>query len=113
MPETPAAQLLALLNKERKVIASAQFAELDDLATRKNALFETVQKNGVEPAEMDKIHKALAANQTLLAAAITGVKAASDRLAALRAVRSELSVYDQSGRMAKVQTPRPGLEKKA
>lgn len=113
MSDRAAAQLLALLQEEREAIRTAAFDELEGLATKKEGMLATLLQNRPPPAEMEKIRTKMAENQTLLVAAIAGVKAARDRIDALHRVRQELSVYDRSGQLAKVTAPRPGLEKKA
>jgi hypothetical protein len=113
MPDQTSARLLVVLAKERTAIRTADFAELDLLAVQKFDLFEALPRSGTSESDLVQIKTKLIENQTLLSAAISGVAAAQDRIAALRNVREGLSVYDQSGQIAKVTTRRPGVEKKA
>ena len=113
MHDRTAAELLALLEQERQAIRTASFDVLDALAEKKAEIFATVTQSGAEPGDLGRIQKGLAENQALLAAAIAGVKAAQTRIQALHDVRRELTVYDQSGQLARVTAARPGMEKKA
>lgn len=113
MPDRIAAELLELLDTERAALHSCAFDVLDELAERKRYLIQTLGNNAPDPATIRNIRKRLQDNQALLAAAITGVKAASDRIAALQKVRSGLDVYDQTGQLNQVSAVPPGMEKKA
>ncbi|WP_439154522.1 flagellar protein FlgN [Yoonia sp.] len=113
MSDRAFAQLSELLSAEREAIRSAAFDVLDDLAAQKAQIFATLMRGKPDRDQMAGINRQMADNQTLLAAAITGIKAARSRIETLRQVRQELSVYDQSGQMAKVTALHPGMEKKA
>ena len=106
-------RMIALLDQERVAIRTADFDGLAVIADEKGALFNALPDSGATRAELTLIKQRIDANQTLLSAAISGVTAAQDRLTAVRHVRDGLSVYNQSGQMDKVKTPRPGMEKKA
>lgn len=106
-------QLLKLLEDERRAICTASFDVLDTLAEQKTQMFDMVVQGATGPADLNRINQKLLENQTLLAAAINGVRAARIRLDALQKVRVELNVYDQSGQMSKVKTSQHGMEKKA
>lgn len=106
-------RMIALLDQERVAIRTANFERLAVIADKKGALFSALPDSDATPGELTQIKQRIDANQTLLSAAISGVAAAQDRLSAVRHVREGLSVYNQSGQMDKVKTPRPGMEKKA
>lgn len=113
MPDHISKRLLAILASERVAIRTADFAELDILAAEKYALFDALPTSRAEPTDLIAIKACLAENQTLLGAAISGISEAQSRIVAMRQVRDGLSVYNQTGQMAKVQTGRPEMEKKA
>lgn len=113
MPDRISTQMIALLSRERTALRKADFEELASLAEEKSLLFEALPHSRATDHDLTKIKDRIDENQTLLSAAISGVAAAQDRLNAVRNVRDGLSVYDQSGQIAKVQQPRPGMEKKA
>jgi flagellar biosynthesis/type III secretory pathway chaperone len=113
MADQPSTRMLALLDKERTAIRMADFAQLEGLADQKAHLIAALTSGPNAKSNLIRIKAKLDENQSLLRAAISGVAAAQDRIAALRNVREELSVYDQSGQMAKVPTRRPDMEKKA
>ena len=113
MSEDAATAMIELLAREREAIRVADYHVLDALAATKADTFAVLMRGGTDPATLERIQKGLAVNQTLLAAAISGVKAAQARLRDMQNVRQELTVYDRAGQMAPVRTARPGLEKKA
>lgn len=105
--------LAALLDRENAAIIAGDYATLDALAARKQLLFDTLTGIAFAEPDLRVISGKLARNQSLLAAAIKGIAAARSRLAALRAVRDGLQVYDQSGQFATTPLTRPELVKKA
>jgi len=113
MPDRINAQMTALLDRERTAIRTADFEKLAGLADEKAMLFDVLPNSQTSQSDLAQIKRQIEENQTLLSAAISGVAAAQDRLKAVRHVREGLSIYDQSGQIAKVQSPRPGMEKKA
>jgi len=106
-------EILKLLKHERNALKAGDFDTLDTLAETKNRLFEDLTRNSPAPSDLRQIKVRLSENQTLFSAAIKGVAAARDRIDALQNVREGLSVYNQSGQMAKVPTSRPAVRKKA
>ncbi len=113
MPERTTDLMIALLARERVAIRTADFEGLAAIADQKSQLFDALPNSRATQHELEQIKARIDDNQTLLSAAISGVAAAQDRLTAVRHVREGLSVYDQSGQMATVQNPRPGMQKKA
>ena len=113
MADRASAHILALLDHERAAIRNADYETLDQLAAEKETLFRALNSSNPDKADLATIKKRLDENQKLLAAAIKGVTDAQGRLSAMRQVREELSVYDQTGHVSKVQTRRSELEKKA
>lgn len=104
-------ELVEVLEKERKAIIAGKFATVDDLAQIKQRLFEELIISKPKPDELESIQRALNQNQTLFSSAIEGVKSARIRLEALREVREGLRIYDQSGRLAQVNSLVPGISK--
>lgn len=113
MPDHISTFVAALLVQERTAIRTADFEGLAALSDEKTRLFDALPKSNATRRDLAEIKRQIDENQTLLSAAISGVAAAQDRLAAVRHVRDGLTIYDQSGQMAKVNAARPGLEKKA
>lgn len=113
MRETAVIDLAALLDSENAAIIAGDYAALDALAPRKLQLFDALTGLQIPKADLRMIAGKLANNQSLLAAAIKGIGAARSRLAALRAVRDGLQVYDRSGQFASTPLIRPELVKKA
>ena len=68
-----------------------------------------INRQQIQPLE-DKLYR----NQLLLDGALDGIRAVSDRLIALREVRSALDTYDAQGRKQRVVTQNnPQIEKRA
>lgn len=110
-------ELEMVLADEKTALLEGDYAALPGLAAVKAELIaeltDGLTGGPVSPDLLRQIKRRIDANQTLLQAAIDGVKAAKDRLSALAEVRDSLRVYDQSGAEAVAQMPRSTLEKKA
>jgi flagellar biosynthesis/type III secretory pathway chaperone len=113
MPSETAKELIQLLDKERLALNTGAFDDLDQLSGAKTILFENLTRADSSAADLALIKHKVSENQKLLAAAIRGVSAARERLAALENVRGGLAVYDRDGQLAKVPTSKPALQKKA
>jgi flagellar biosynthesis/type III secretory pathway chaperone len=103
MRDPTISELRSLLETETAAILTGQYAQLDDLASRKDQLFQELQQAPRAAADLRAISRMLARNQALLAAALKGISA----------VRDGLQVYDQSGRFAASPVTRPDLVRKA
>lgn len=106
-------KFLQLLEQERAAIATADFDKIDALATSKQALFDQTLKLVKNKVALSEIQTALVRNQALFLAAIEGVSAARHRISAMREVRDNLRIYDQSGRIAQVASKAPDLSKRS
>ncbi len=108
---TPQAAMLALMQEERTVIRSGRFEALAALAARKEAL---VSQLADQPSrDLGRVVDMAQANQRLLAAAIDGVRAARDRLAAIRAAGSSCRGYDCTGKATEIVHAGGSLEHRA
>ncbi len=103
----------ALLDAEKAAILSANYDALGPIEESKERLLGQLSPSDNQAATLHRIKSGIEANQALLRAAIKGVAAARARVAALQHVRDEFSIYDQSGRIAKVANRSGTLEKKA
>ena len=102
-----------VLAAERESLRNGDFDALQGLAIRKEALLDADVKATLSEKELRDVGERLQVNQKLLAAAIDGVQAARERLAALETVRTSLGVYDQHGQMPAPSASRTGLNRKA
>jgi hypothetical protein len=105
--------LSELLEKERSAIVSGAFEDLTLLAPEKERLLLTLTTQDVGVRHLRMISAAVSRNQTLLAAAIEGVKTVAERIEVLRKARDGFETYDRSGERSHVGTPRTGFERKA
>jgi len=113
MNRTIAAQLLSVLDQERQAILAGDTETLAGFDAQKATLAEKLKTGPKNSGELAAISAALNRNARLLSAAITGVKAARSRLAALAAVRDGLSTYSATGNREIVATRKSAIEHKA
>ncbi|SFS19178.1 flagellar protein FlgN [Yoonia litorea] len=106
-------KLHGLLDEERLLLRSGQIDQLADIARQKETLMLKLPGSRMGRAEAMKLSDALQRNQTLLAAAISGVQAARQRLKVLRSVHEGLTTYDGNGRLATRGQKTGTVEKKA
>lgn len=111
MTKTVVTPLLSLLTMERAALLSADFLTIDRLADEKTSLLVALSGSPPPPKSLLNIQSKLEQNQTLLASAINGVRAARTRIAALKEVRAGMRVYDQTGKIEQVQNRATGLSK--
>lgn len=113
MRNTLITQLHQLLDRERQALISADFEALATFVLQKEDLLAQLEK--IPPAKdvLRPVRQKMDENLALMAAAIKGVAAAGERLAALQNVKNGMSVYDNAGRLEHVRTLNLALEKKA
>ena len=97
-----ARKLLALLERERRLLRSGALREAAELAPEKERLSAELadppQKPGEEARSLARdLQVGATRNRMLLGACIEAVRAARDRIAQIERVRKELGVYDKSG----------------
>ncbi|NCO86073.1 MAG: flagellar protein FlgN [Rhodobacterales bacterium] len=113
MAENTTSALLDLLETERAAILAGQFDSLAPLAPRKEALFAALAQAPADPATLDRLGRSLTHNQSLLEAAILGVRDAAARLDHVNTLRQGFATYDSAGQKSTVATARPAFERKA
>ncbi|KQI73790.1 hypothetical protein AN191_02735 [Loktanella sp. 5RATIMAR09] len=113
MLNTVITQLHQLLNQEREALIAADFEALATFVKQKEELLIQLERTSPTKDVLRPVRQKMDENLALMAAAIKGVAAAGERLAALQNVKSGLSVYDNAGRLEHVRTHNPALEKKA
>ncbi|KJZ21141.1 hypothetical protein [Loktanella sp. S4079] len=106
-------ELLNLLEAEATAIRNGEFSNLDEMRTRKETLFDAFKVGNPTEKEVENLRATILRNQSLFEAALSGIRAARSRIAALQNVRSGLSTYDQSGALSRVEIHHPQIEKKA
>lgn len=108
----PAAALAALLVSEREALLSGDLAALADLADRKQRLLAELDGAAVERPLLATILSRSKSNQSLIEAALRGVRKARERLEVARAGGATLDTYDARGNTASY-SARRGLERRA
>lgn len=93
----------ALLDEEKAVLLEGALDRLPNLLNRKQALLDKVAGLEADPGErLAALHEKTLRNQTLLDAAVEGIRSVAERLAALRRVRDSLDTYDSDGQLLRV-----------
>lgn len=109
--------LEGLLDAERHAIREGMFDGLGQLADEKARLIDLVAGHGAAaPAQralLERIQARTAENQRLLAAAISGVKAAQRRLDMIRRAARTLNTYDAMGRATTIGSTSGTVERRA
>lgn len=82
-------------------------AQLEDAATA------ALDGARIEPAGLAELRRQARANEVLIGAAMKGVRAAAERLRALREAGKGLSVYTAEGRTVRHGPPAQGVERRA
>lgn len=105
--------LLKLLDEERAALLRGDYADLDRLAPSKQKLLARIGESALSEQNMQRVAHAVRRNQSLLAAAIDGMRAAKGRIDGMRQQRSSFSTYDKSGHRQLIDTKRSVVERKA
>ncbi len=106
-------ELTRLLEEERAAILSGAFLEISRVSAAKERLLEKLTEVPVPLADLRRIAAEVSRNQSLLSAAIDGVRAVADRMGALRRARDGFETYGPGGDRARVGAGRPTFERKA
>lgn len=105
--------LLRLLDEERTALLRGDYVDLDRIAPAKQKLLAKLPEQTMSDKSMARVAHAVRRNQSLLAAAIDGMRAAKGRMQGLRQQRSSFSTYDQSGKRLMVAAQPSVIERKA
>lgn len=110
----PLDELEQVLTRERQAIAAGDLDRIADCGSEKaEALARLAEAPPLEARRLATLTVRLERNQTLLQASLAGVRAAVDRIVAIRSVRRSLTTYDAKGRASDLSPPSAGLERKA
>ena len=86
-----------LLDKERAAILSGALGNMGRIAAEKERILDGRELTAPDQHTLDRVRHKAARNQTLLAAAIRGVRAVTSRLEVMRNGPKETSTYDRAG----------------
>lgn len=104
--------LLGLLDAERSALIAGDFERIAQLAEQKERLAGRADALPQDADGLARVEGALRRNQQLFDAALTGLRAVSERIAALREGRIE--TYLEDGRKQSISEVRPDrLERRA
>lgn len=112
MPAPP--DLAAVLAEERACLAAGRIADLAALVPRKKAALDALVARGGEARAILKPLLAEArTNERLLAAALSGVRAALGRVRSIQSAASGLTSYTSEGRTIRHETRAGTVERRA
>ncbi len=110
---TESRTLARILSREREAILRGDFPDLERIGPLKESLLQKMRDATAKPSELQALSDALAHNQSLLAAAINGIKDVNDRIDALRVSAEGFTAYGQGGQTSHIGPGRKGFERKA
>jgi len=113
MPHNAQTQLFTILDEERCALLHAQYDQLPAIAESKRRCLERLSRTSPTKDTLRSLKARIAENQQLITAALRGVAAGRERIAALENVRDVLTTYDPSGKMSLLPTNQKTVEKKA
>lgn len=103
-----------LAEAERAALLSGRFAELAGLVRDKQVLADGLAgATGASPDALKAVLARLRANQRLIESALGGIRAARQRLAAVRAIAEGTTAYTAEGRTRRIGAARSSVEKRA
>lgn len=91
-------RLLALFEKERTALCSAELDRVAEMGQRKLELISALEKQPPDLSTTRKIRKAADRNARLLAAAIQGLHDGAGQLRTILQATSGFNTYDSAGR---------------
>ncbi|MCX7645338.1 MAG: hypothetical protein N2Z62_08600 [Rhodobacteraceae bacterium] len=107
--------LRRLLAEERAALLSGDLAALAGLIAAKEAALESLSASGVpsDTAALERLRDQAAQNQTLLDAALRGVRSVQERLEMARSGGPPLASYDARGRATTLPTGQSSVLRRA
>jgi len=108
-------QIWATLDAVEAALLAGNYSVLDALVDRQEclvSLFEAAPGIGVTQSEIVRVQSAATRTQHLIAAALRGMKSASDRQATVALVTQSTRTYDRNGRAATFSSHDPAIERR-
>ena len=113
MRKAAGAALVHLLDEECKALKAGDLSALAPIAVQKSQILIDLDNGKERTLDLATIRAKAARNETLLAAAIKGVKTARKRISELEAVKSDLRVYGKDGTLQNARRQSSAMERKA
>lgn len=112
--ETTAAELLALLTREREALCAARLEEVTSLGPQKEDAIARLRALAPDAATLAPLRRAARRNAGLLAAALEGLREGAARLDTARTTAAGFDAYDRNGRTDRIAASDTGtLERRA
>lgn len=88
-----------LLSREKTHLLKGDLPKFSELLNEKEALLQRLSEApSSDSANMQQVQMRMQYNQSLLEAAMRGIRSAADRLQDMRAIREGIETYDSRGR---------------
>ena len=113
MKDKIASTLIALLERERKMLLEGNLTELEGIAKQKEGLLSETALTSGGTTDLAQIRELSERNERLLLASLEGVKAAGSRLADIRRAATQLETYTDAGKVRDLAHPRRQVERRA
>lgn len=101
------------LDKERRAILGGLLKDMSRIAKEKERLLDKENFRTPDRKTLDRIRRKVERNQTLLAAAIRGIRTVSIRMETLRNGPGELNTYDKTGQRKTLGGQQRNLQRRA
>ena len=99
--------LTSLLEDERTALIEGKLDALEGLLSRKQALFEELEErqeeDAIDPESLAPLQDLFRRNHALLESTQKGLRATTERMGAMRRVRTSLETYTNTGQRHAVQ----------
>lgn len=105
--------ILRLQDKVRQCLLAGRIGGLAPLVAQLEAATAALDGARIGPAGLAELRRQARVNAALIGAAMKGVRAATERLKALREAGKGLSVYTAEGRTVRHGPPAQGVERRA
>jgi hypothetical protein len=110
----PIGAIERLAEAERSALLSGRFAALPALLVEKQALAQALSGAArTSPDALIPVLERFRANQRLIESALAGIRAAHQRLAAVRAIAEGTTAYTAEGHTRRIGATRASVEKRA
>lgn len=114
MSDKAVEDMIALLEEERSLLLNGKLEAVTDLESRKLELAEQFQSDvAPDAAALADLQQKAQRNQTLLEAALKGLKSATARLQDIRKATLQLDTYTRGGDLQNLRLARPKVERRA
>jgi len=107
MPDLVLTSINSLLDAERDAILAGDFETIAALTAQKELLLTQLGKTNLSPGMLIEVANAITRNQTLISAAMRGVRTATDALVGAQSIAAGTKIYQRDGKVSRM-SQQPG-----